>query len=278
MRRTYRSWGLAALIAVMAVVSVPAAFGATKPLRLVYEYKTGDLTPGTVGAFNEHCPRATPYGISGFFGAAVSSAYGHLALAGSGPLRRGWSEGVLDLAVTQERALGGGICSSRRVAYRSDAINLSPAQSGGYTVRCPRRYPKPISGISFAADGDQGAVIVTESAPNRHAWATVLENQTGHVQRYVVGVTCAATSARVSYLTTPAETVSPHGLGGGYGHCSGRTPHAISGLFYPATPPAQGDLAMTVSLPSPNERGWRSSVLNLTDQPQRVVVGAVCVG
>jgi hypothetical protein len=268
------------VLAAVAALSAPAAFAtAVKPLTVKYEPKLAAVQPGTINGFNQRCPAKAPYGIGEIFGNAATSSYGQVALANSGPLRHGWTEGVADLASGPERFFAGAVCSSRKFDSGASGITLQPGQSAGYTELCPRRNQRPLSGFSFAANGSPADVIVTESAPVGHGWVTTLTNQTGQPQKYEIGVVCAPSTQRVVYLSTGVETIGAHQDNGSEGRCPRRAPHPVAGLFSPAGSTPAGAIAMTEFLVrNPTSPLSSTSIVNLTGQTQHVIVGSVCLG
>jgi len=270
---------LTAMSVLAGVVEVQPAVAASLPLTVIYKGQSSQAAAGTVGGFNESCPRAAPHGISGFFGVGDKAAYGQVVLSISGPLAHGWTEGVLNLSTSPEPFIAGAVCSSRSFVSRSRKIELSPNSIGGYTERCPKADPRPISGSSASANGIPADVFVAESAPAGHGWITTLVNRSAQPQTYLVGVTCAPATQRIRTLSSDVVTVPPDQTSSSNGRCGAAAPHATSGFFYPKASAQWGDVALALSGPTgPRGRVWLGAVVNLTNQPQPVVIGTICIG
>lgn len=161
---------VAGIIASSGLAGAAAATRTIKPMKLIYRKQTAAVAPGSTGVVVDRCSAAAPHGISGFFEAVYPP--GPFLLGLSAPTRHGWADGVVNTASTTRSFFGGEVCSSRRFARVASQIVPNPGQAGGYTERCPRSDPKPISGYAFPLNGNPGDVIVAQSDPLGRTWGS----------------------------------------------------------------------------------------------------------
>jgi hypothetical protein len=91
------------------------------------------------------------------------------------------------------------------------------------------------------------------------------------------GALAAASGNRIRNLQY--EGTVPAGKEDGYHFkCPRKTPHAVSGFFFPGTPDLAGKVVLADSFPSgKGNKNWDIGVFNATPTPQKYVVGVVCV-